>query len=119
MSGTVNYQQMYAQAVWEINHGEQYWFDNDDEREIVEHNTKYQTHTSVDEILNSFFVAAEHKKECFMTATEIQQQLRKQLMTADVPTLSKLGRALRRQHIPDGSQNGIHGYYLRLRHPSV
>ena len=119
MSGTVNYQQMYAQAVWEINHGEQYWFDNDDEREIVEHNTKYQTHTSVDEILNSFFVAAEHKKECFMTATEIQQQLRKQLMTVDVPTLSKLGRALRRQHIPDGSQNGIHGYYLRLRHPSV
>ena len=115
MSGRVNYRQMYAQAVWEIEHGEQYWFDNDDEREITEHNTKYQMRTSVEEALNSLFEPAEHKKEHFMTATEIQKLLRSHLLTADVPTLGKLGRALRRQQIPDGSLNGIHGYYLHLR----
>ena len=93
----------------------QYWFDNDDEREIVKHNAKYQMCSTIEDTINSVFVAAERKKEHFMTATEIQQKLRGLLLTADVPTLSKLGRALRRQHIPDGSQNGIHGYYLHLR----
>ena len=116
MSGTVNYRQMYAQAVWEINNGVQYWFDNDDEREIVEHNARYQMYSTVEEVLNNLFAPAERTKECFMTATEIQRQLRTRLLTADVPTLGKLGRALRRQHIPDGSLNGVHGYYLHLRH---
>jgi len=41
MSGAINYRQMYAQAVWELAHGEQYWFDNDDEREITRHNAIY------------------------------------------------------------------------------
>ena len=75
MSGRVNYRQMYAQAVWEIEHGEQYWFDNADEREITEHNLKYQMRTSVEEVLNSLFEPAEHKKEHFMTATEISTYL--------------------------------------------
>ena len=115
MSGTINYRQMYAQAVWEIEHGVQYWFDSDDEREIVAHNAKYQVRTTIEETLGNLFMPAERKKEHFMTTTEIQQQLRRQLLAADVPTLVKLGRVLHRQHIPDGSQDGIHGYYLRLR----
>ena len=71
--------------------------------------------STVEEVLNNLFAPAERTKDCFMTATEIQQQLRTRLLTADVPTLGKLGRALRRQHIPDGLLNGVHGYYLHLR----
>ena len=115
MSGTINYRQMYAQAVWEINHDVQYWFDNDDEREIVAHNGRYQLLTAAEDMLSNFFEPAEQKKENFMTTTQIQQQLRKMLLPADVPTLGKLGRALHRHHIPDGACNGIHGYYLHLR----
>ena len=115
MSGDINYRQMYAQAVWEIEHGEQYWFDNDDEREIVEHNKQYQQHTSLEDTLNNLFVPAERTKEFFMTSTDIQNHLSSVLMKADVPTLGKLGRALHRLNIPDGSQNGIRGYYLRVR----
>ena len=115
MSGDINYRQMYAQAVWEIEHGVQYWFDNDDEREIMEHNAKYELSTSLDETLNNLFIAAPRTKEHFMTATDIQHHLSNVLMKGDIPTLSKLGRVLHRQHIPDGSQNGIRGYYLSLR----
>ena len=115
MSGDINYRQMYAQAVWEIEHGKQYWFDNDDEREIVEHNKQYQQHTSLEDTLNNLFEPAERMKEHFMTATDIQNHLSSVLLRADVPTLGKLGRALHRQNIPDGSQNGIRGYYLRVR----
>ena len=115
MSGDINYRQMYAQAVWEIEHGAQYWFDNDDEREIMEHNAQYQQHTSLEDVINNLFVPAKRCKEHFMTATDIQHHLNSVLMKSDVPTLGKLGRILHRQHIPDGSQNGIHGYYLSLR----
>ena len=45
----------------------------------------------------------------------IEQQLRKSLSAADVPTLGLLGRTLRRMHYPQGSQNGIHGYFLCRR----
>ena len=119
MTGTIDHRQMFAQAVYEIEHGVQYWFDNDDEREISEHNRRFQARSSAEEALATLFEPAENRKEHFMTATEIQQELRRHLMAADVPTLGKLGRALHRQHIPDGSQNGIHGYYLTLRKKKV
>lgn len=54
-----------------------------------------------------------------MTATGIQKQLKSQLLTADIPTLAKLGRALKRMHYPEGAQDGIRGYYLRSRKTSV
>jgi len=119
MSGAINYRQMYAQAVWEIEHGEQYWFDNDDEREITEHNTKYLLRSSVEDILASLYEPAHKERSHFMTATGIQKQLKSQLLTADIPTLAKLGRALKRMHYPEGAQDGIRGYYLRSRKTSV
>lgn len=115
MSGTINYQQMYAQAVWEIAHDEQYWFDHDDEREIMEHNRPYQLRCSVEDMICDLLKPAPKTKENFMTATTIQQLLRQHLLTADVPTLGKLGRALHRQHFPEGSLNGTHGYYLGMK----
>ena len=115
MSGRINYQQMYAQAVWEIDHGAQYWFDNDDEREITVHNAKYQMMTSIEEVLRTLFMPAPHESTNFLTTTAIQQQLRQSLSASDVPTLGVLGRTLKRMHYPQGSQNGIHGYYLSSR----
>jgi hypothetical protein len=115
MTGSVNYQQMYAQAVWEIEHGEQYWFDNDDEREITAHNEQYLQRNTMEDVVGNIIMPAEQKKENFMTSTQIQKLLREELMAADVPTLGKLGRCLRRLHIPTGSLNGKRGYYLHLR----
>ena len=113
--GRVAYKQMYAQAVSELRRGERYWFDNDDERLIQEHNRRYQQLSTVDEVLNSLFVTADRRKEHFMTTTQIQQHLRTLLKAGDVPSLAKLGHALRRQHFADGARDGVHGYYLQLR----
>jgi predicted P-loop ATPase len=115
MSGTINYRQMYAQALWEIDHGHQYWFDNDDERAITAHNVRYQLRTSLDDVLTTMFQPADNSRENFMTTTDVQRLMRRQLTTSDVPTLAKLGRALHRQHYPEGALNGIHGYYLKER----
>ena len=115
MDGRVPYKQMYAQAVTELRRGERYWFDNDDERLIQEHNRHYQQLSTIDEVLNALFVSADRRKEYFMTTTQIQQHLRKLLKAGDVPSLAKLGHALRRQHFADGARDGIHGYYLKCR----
>ena len=115
MSGSVNYRQMYAQAVWEIEHGAQYWFDNDDEREITAHNQAYSLRTPLEEVLTSFYQPAAPQKEHFLTATVIQQQLMRRLRPADVPPLRKLGLALKRLRYPEGSHGGQHGYYLSMR----
>ena len=115
MSGRINYRQMYAQAVTELERGDIYWFTNEDEAEIVAHNMGYQQMNSVEDVLASLYQPAEHCKEFFMTTTEIQQHLRRMLTAPDVPTLRKLGLALKRQHFPYGSQDGIHGYYLQPR----
>ena len=71
--------------------------------------------TSVDEVLSSLYLPAEHHRDFFMTTTDIQQHLRMHLVAADVPTIRKLGIALKRQHYPNGSQDGVHGYYLKVR----
>ena len=115
MSGTINYRQMYAQALAELERGDIYWFTNEDEQEITQHNQRHQLMTSVDDILSSLYLPAEHHREFFMTTTDIQQHLRKHLVAADVPTIRKLGLALKRQHYPSGSQDGVHGYYLKDR----
>lgn len=115
MSGTINYQQMFAQAVWEIKNGEQYWFDNDDEREIVEHNKPYQMCDSIDDLLLTFFEPASRDGSHFMTATAIHQHLSQKLHHVSLPSLNKLGRTLRRQHFLDGAQDGVHGYYVKIK----
>ena len=115
MEGRVPYKQMYAQAVSELRHGERFWFDNDDERLIQEHNSRYQQLSTIDEVLNALFVTADRRKEHFMTTTQIQQHLRKLLKAGDVPSIAKLGHALRRQHFADGARDGVHGYYLKCR----
>ena len=63
MSGTINYRQMYAQALAELERGDIYWFTNEDEQEITQHNQRHQLMTSVDEILSSLYLPAEHHRE--------------------------------------------------------
>ena len=115
MSGIINYQQMYAQAVWEIEHGEQYWFDNQDEREIVQHNAQYQATSAIENVLSSIYIPAAREARFFLTTTDLLRQLRKSLTAADVPTLARLGRTLKHMQYPEGAISGVHGYYMRQR----
>ena len=115
MEGPVNYRQMYAQAVWELKHREQYWFDNADEQEITRHNEQYQQLSTLEDTLAIIFHPAQRQKKHFMTTSDIQRHLRKSLAAADVPTLGKLGRSLKRMNYPEGAQDGLRGYYLCLR----
>lgn len=117
MSGTINHRQMYAQAMWELKHGRQYWFDNDDEREITEHNSNFQQYDVTESVLSSLFEPAEQNRQNFMSTLSIHKHLAGVLRASDLPSMVNLGRTLHRLQFQDGAQDGVRGYYLKIREP--
>ena len=116
MSGQIPYKQMYAQAVTELDDPNCiYWFTDDDEREIQQHNHEYQQESAPEQVLTQLFEPVKlHKKEFFWTATDIQQELGKHLKAADVPNLVNLGNAIKKLRWQRFKTKGIRGYYLKL-----
>ncbi|MBR2237207.1 MAG: hypothetical protein IJ887_04935 [Prevotella sp.] len=121
MSGQIPYKQMFAQAVTELNDPDCiYWFTDDDEREIQQHNRRYQQESAPEMVLQQLFEPAkQHKKECFWTTTAIQKELENHLKASDVPNLVNLGAAIKKLRWQRFKNNGIRGYYLKLKKGSV
>ena len=109
----VPYRQMYAQAVAELCRGESYWFSKEEESQIERHNQTYRQQSSPEEILLSYFEPAERRKENFIRAIDIQNELRKHVRPADIPSLKSLTNALKNAHFPYGSYNGYRGWYAQ------
>ena len=116
MDGQIPYKQMYAQAVTELDDPDCiYWFTDDDERLIQQHNRQYQQESAPELVLTQLFQPAkQHKKEFFWTATDIQHELGKHLKAADVPNLVNLGNAIKKLRWQRFKTKGIRGYYLKL-----
>ena len=117
MSGTIPYKQLYAQAVAELKNPDCiYWFTDEDEREIQQHNSHYQQESVPEQVLLQLFEpTTQHKKEDFWTATDIQEELTHHLKAADVPTLNKLGTVIKKLRWQRFKNKGLRGYYLKLR----
>ncbi|MCR5365025.1 MAG: hypothetical protein K6E67_02615 [Prevotella sp.] len=117
MSERVPYKQMFAQAVTELHAPDcLYWFTSEDEREIREHNQSYMEESSAEGILPSLFeITTEHTKDNLWRVIDIQQELAKHLKAKDVPNLKALSNSIKALHWPKGANNGVRGYYLKLR----
>ena len=117
MSGDIPYKQMYAQAVAELRDPEcVYWFTNDDERDIQQHNSHYQQESTPEMLLKQFFMPSKvRKKDHFWTTSAIQQELRNHLKAVDVPNLTQLGATIKQLRWERVKNRGIRGYYLELK----
>ena len=117
MTERVPYKQMFAQAVTELKDPDcLYWFTSEDERIIREHNQSFMEESSTEGVLPSLFEpTTEHTKENLWRVIDIQQELAKHLRTQDVPNLKALGKAIKALRWPKGANNGVRGYYLKLR----
>ena len=117
MSARVNYKQLYAQAVTELRQPDcLYWFTSEDEQAIREHNQPYMEESSAEGILPSLFEpSATHTREHLWRVVDIQQELAKHVKTADIPNLKALAKAIKALRWPKAANNGIRGYYLKLR----
>ena len=117
MSGEIPYKQIFAQAVSELRNKDcVYWFTEDDEREIQNHNRSYQQESASEMELSQLFEPTEYRKrENFWTTSAIQKELSKHLKSKDVPTLKNLSVAIKKLRWQKIKSNGIIGYYVVLR----
>ena len=111
----VDYRQMYAQAVYELSHGESYYFSKEEETEIEAHNMTYLCESTAEAVLLTYFGPGEPCKENFVRAVDIQKELRAHLKQSDVPTIRALTMALKRLHFQYGAIRGVRGWYARKR----
>ena len=111
----INYQQLYAQAVWELKHDQPYYFTKAEENRIAEHNMKYQNMTTAEILLNTYFEPAERNKTYFVRATEIQAELHSHAKGTDKPNLKQLTLALKSAGFQYGAQDGTRGWYAKKR----
>ena len=117
MSDHIPHKQMFAQAVAELYTAScVYWFTSEDEQEIQRHNSSYQQESAPEMVLSQLFEpTAQHKPEHFWTVTAILNELAKHLKAQDLPSLRGLGSAIKKLRWQRFKNNGVRGYYLRLR----
>ena len=117
----INYQQLYAQAVWELAHDERYWFNREEEAEIEAHNMDFQSMSSAEVLLTTYYEPAERNKKYFLKAADIladiAEELKKRRLTKELPNMSQLTKALKRAGFPYGAVRGVTGWYGKKRCP--
>ena len=114
----IGYEQLYAQAVAELDSGRRYWFDEADTQEIMENNRHYQQRTPAEALfLDCFSIPKELTKGAYMTAASIFSLLRQRYGSQlNLTSLSHFGRVL--ANIPNlHSKHSSHGteYLVAVR----
>jgi len=73
----IDYEQLYAQAVAELEAGRRYWFDEADTQEIMANNVQYQQRTPAEALFfECFSIPKDLAKGAYMTAASIFSLLR-------------------------------------------
>ena len=114
----IDYEQLYAQAVAELDNGRRYWFDEADTQNIMENNVQYQQRTPAEALfLDSFSIPKDLTKGAYMTAASIFSLLRQRYGSQlNLTSLSHFGRVL--ANIPNlHSKHSSHGteYLVAVR----
>ena len=114
----IDYEQLYAQAVAELDNGRRYWFDEADPQDIMENNVQYQQRTPAEALfLDSFSIPKDLTKGAYMTVASIFSLLRQRYGSQlNLTSLSHFGRVL--ANIPNlHSKHSSHGteYLVAVR----
>ena len=111
---TINYRQLYAQAMTAISQGERYWLDDTDEAILKQSNQEFEQPTPLEQLFLCHFQAAQTEDEgTWMTPMEILSFLQKK--TKDRLAISKVayfGRALRKLGISSRRRNRGTEYHV-------
>mgnify|MGYP002858796777 CR=1 FL=1 len=104
----INYEQLYAQAVDELERGTRYWFTEAETQRIMEHNRRYQLPTDAEAyFLEHFRVPADGQEGQWLSAAAIIEHLKACARAAfQPPTVARMGRIL--AHIPGLTHRHTH-----------
>lgn len=98
----IDYEQLYAQAMYELEHGERYWFDQADEKIMIENNREFEQVPPEEQLFFRYFRAAEPKEEGeWLAPAEIMEHIQRNSgISLSVKRVNVFGRILRKQEIP-------------------
>ena len=113
---TINYSQLYAQAVHAVMHGERYWLDDTDEAILKESNEEFRQVSPLEHLFLSRFSIASLEEEDgeWMMAMDVFNHL--QAGTREklpIGKLSHLGRLLKKWNVPYKRWGKGSLYYLK------
>lgn len=99
---TINYKQLYAQAMEAIYKGERYWLNDEDEKILKQTNREFEQASPLEQLFHCYLRPAEEKEEGeWMTSMQILNYL--QTKTRDKLAINKVavfGRTLQKLNIP-------------------
>lgn len=115
---SINYRQLYAQAMTLIYHGERYWLDDKDEAVLRQTNQEFEQISPLEELYRCCFSSAENEDEGeWITPMEMFTYM--QTKTRDKLVISKLGafgRILRKLDVPwKRTKRGTVYHVVRLK----
>ena len=111
----LNYQQLYAQALYELDHGEAYYMSPEEERMMEDYNQRFQNTSTAEILLSSYYQPAARQKNHFMRAVDILADLQQRTRGSDRPNMQRLVKALKAQHFEYGALDGQRGWYAVKR----
>lgn len=98
----IDYDQLYAQAMYELEQGERYWFDNEDEQVMTEHNRQFEQNSPEEQLFFSYFrPATDGETGEWLSTTEIMERLvEKSSLKFSDKKVRLLGRTLAKHKLP-------------------
>lgn len=101
-SRPIDYNQLYAQAMYELNQGERYWFNRSDERIMTENNREFEQSTLEEQLFYRYFRIAKSDEEGeWLSPAEILSRIKRY---SGIPLsdrkVSVFGRNLQKHEIP-------------------
>ena len=108
-SGTIPYEQLYAQLVEELQQGRRYWFEDDENQRIMEQNREFQQVNSYEEMVSQIYLSPEETPDEArpVLLQDIMQRLAQAFPTFVIAknTDMELGRRLTRMGYESKRQN--------------
>ena len=111
----VDYGALYGQAIAELDAGVPWYLSREEEAAIERHNQQYRQPATAEELLTTWFEPAPRKKEYFILATAILEELSQHVKASDMPSLKQLTMTLRQCRYPYGAANGLRGWYAQKK----
>ena len=93
---TANYEQLYAQALEEQDNHERYWFDEQDNVLVMQHNQRFQQRTIEEEFFREYLaVSPDEATGEWMSAASIITYIKSRAHSSfRLPTPNRMGRIL-------------------------
>lgn len=100
-SHAIDYEQLYAQAMYELDHGERYWFDQSEERVMTESNREFEQQSIEEQLFYRYFRPANVDEEGeWLSPAEILEDIKKNsAISLSNKRVSVFGRVLRKHNV--------------------